>query len=221
MLNAYATTGLENYAVGSNKTFMFQGNLNGILWNINGGTGFVLLVDPSGLQHQLVATIANNTATANWVMATPSGQWVYTWHITDQNGLTKVSLPLAFGVIDITQPAQAFPPFSPPPSPPTLVPVIVEQISPLVREPRGNKITTVVPITSTTPVQLLGSNPNRIDVTFFNAGGATVFLGGPGLTPPEGIGVPGSGLLSDDGSLDPWYAYVVTGSATVTIVETS
>lgn len=213
MLNAYATTGLENYAIGSMKTFQLQASKNGLPWDLSGGFGSVLLVDPTGALTNLLATIQNSNAFTNWQVQGPAGEWVYSWNVTDATGFQKVSLPQAFGVIDVTRPAAAYPPQQP-------YTVTIEGIVPSTRTPRGNKRFTSVVLTSTSPVQILAANANRIDATFYNSGTADAFLGGPGLTPPGGILLPAVSQASDNSSLDLWLAYVNAGTANLTIEET-
>ena len=67
---------------------------------------------------------------------------------------------------------------------------------------------------------IVGANPQRASITFYNPGPGTLWLGGDGTTAVnKGIPVLAGQTLTDDTSGDAWYGLVDSGSATICYVE--
>lgn len=99
MNNPYTTTGLRQYAVGSVLTFEPDVRLNGLWWDLTGGSATLTLQDPLGVQTAIPAVIAGGIPSASWVVVPPLGGWTMAWSGTDARGRHVVSEPLGFVVI--------------------------------------------------------------------------------------------------------------------------
>jgi hypothetical protein len=93
------TTGLAPLCIGSVETFVHLGYLNGLAWNLTGGSASLLMTDSQGNQYTYPSTIgADGVARVVWTVAAPAGQWVRAWKATDSTGLTQVSKSITFVV---------------------------------------------------------------------------------------------------------------------------
>jgi hypothetical protein len=92
------TTGLVPLIIGSQETFQLKPLLNGLPWDLTGGTVTLILLDPTGAQTTISGTIAGRGATAPWTVTGPVGNWTRCWHVSDGSGLVQYSQPLVFTV---------------------------------------------------------------------------------------------------------------------------
>lgn len=86
------------FVVGSTKTFTVIATRNGAPWDLTGGSVTLKVTDPTGTTTTIAATISYNSATANWTVATPIGEWQRTWTLTDATGRVEVVQAIAFSV---------------------------------------------------------------------------------------------------------------------------
>ena len=98
MNEGIVTTGLKPLVVGSMKTFQLNATLDGIFWDLTGGSASVTLKDPGGNETVIPATIINGVAQATWKVAKPTGTWFRSWLATDATGLPQYTNPIAFDV---------------------------------------------------------------------------------------------------------------------------
>lgn len=84
---------------------------------------------------------------------------------------------------------------------------------------RGEKtITTAAP--DTTPAQVLPVNIQRIAVTIQNVGSVDVYLGTDDtVSSSNGLLLKAGSYISDDSSIDAWWAVAASGTADLRIVE--
>jgi len=99
MNETFATTGLEAMTVGSTKIFQVQPWLNGLPWDLTGGSARLVLSDPDGINTTLTASIVNGGAQVSWTVPLPAGSWLRAWDLTDASGRRQISLPIAFTVV--------------------------------------------------------------------------------------------------------------------------
>ena len=99
MNNALVTTGLLPLTIGSTETFQEQPFLDGVPWNLAGGIVSLLLTDPNGVKYTIPATVSGYTATANWTVIGPTGNWVRAWQNQDASGIIQISRPIIFSVV--------------------------------------------------------------------------------------------------------------------------
>lgn len=92
------TIGFEPLTIGSTKTFLYQGYLGGVPWNLAGGSGSLKMVDPNGVAYSYPVQIAGGDAFVVWTVLPPGGTWLRAWDVTDANGVRDVSPPIAFAV---------------------------------------------------------------------------------------------------------------------------
>jgi hypothetical protein len=87
--------------IGSIDTFELSASLDGVPWNLAGGTVSVLLSDPNGNPTNFSASISADgyKATALWNVFGPAGSWLRAWKVIDVNGVTQYSQPIPFSVI--------------------------------------------------------------------------------------------------------------------------
>lgn len=98
--NSLVTTGLIPLTINSQEVFELQAVLNGLPWDLTGGTVVLRLVDPSLVVTDVPATISGGAAQAGWAVASPAGTWRRVWDVTDVDGRRQVSRPVMFAVID-------------------------------------------------------------------------------------------------------------------------
>ena len=79
------TTGLKPQTIGSVRTFLWSANLNGLAWDISGGSATLILQDPNGNQTIIAGTIDSGgySARAHWVVTAPAGNWTLSWKVQD------------------------------------------------------------------------------------------------------------------------------------------
>jgi hypothetical protein len=99
MNDSLATTGLIPLCIGSVETFQEQPWLDGLPWNLAGGTVSLKLADPVGNTYTIPATVSGYTATATWTVIGPVGNWARAWQNQDASGIIQVSRPICFSVI--------------------------------------------------------------------------------------------------------------------------
>jgi hypothetical protein len=99
MLSGIVTTGLFPLTRGSMEVFQLQPIINGLPWDLSGGSASVTLTDPNGATTILAVTITGRLIrSASWTVAAPVGGWSRQWTMTDSTGLRQVSHPLPFEV---------------------------------------------------------------------------------------------------------------------------
>ncbi len=99
MQTALITTGLIPLTVGSTQLFEAAPFLDGLPWDLSGGSASLILADPTGALTTIPATIIGFGCTAAWTVAAPIGTWVRAWRLTSADGITQYSEPITFGVI--------------------------------------------------------------------------------------------------------------------------
>jgi hypothetical protein len=92
------TTGLTPLTLGSVKTFQLNPFLNGLPWNLTGGSATLDLRDPNGTLYQYAGQIVNGGAQATLSIFAPAGNWTFAWDCTDGTGIREISLPIEFVV---------------------------------------------------------------------------------------------------------------------------
>lgn len=95
------TTGLKPLVIGSNKVFQLKATLDGLFWDLTGGTASLILKDPTGLAIPINTSIVNGVAQANWTVGQPSnviGTWTRAWLVADSTGITEKSESIVFEV---------------------------------------------------------------------------------------------------------------------------
>ena len=97
--SALVTTGLEPICIGSMETWQVQPWLNGVPWNLAGGSATLKLTDPNGVNTSFAGTISGGGAFYVWTVIGPAGTWVRSWTLTDSTGLVQVMAPEAMVVI--------------------------------------------------------------------------------------------------------------------------
>jgi hypothetical protein len=98
--NALVTTGLVPLCVGSAEAFVLKARLDGVPWDLTGGSASLLLTDPAAGSHTVAATITGGVARASWTVQDPTGTWLRAWDVTDASSRRQVSRPIAFVVQD-------------------------------------------------------------------------------------------------------------------------
>lgn len=94
------TTGLVPLCVGSSEVFQARSDLDGLYWDLTGGTATLTLVDPGGNSVNVPATIGPDGAPkAPWTVTGPAGDWRRAWRLQDASGVVQVSRPIAFTVV--------------------------------------------------------------------------------------------------------------------------
>ena len=99
MTTGQVTTGLTPLTVGS--SYLFVGNffLNGLWWDLTGGTASLEFADPAGsLFGPYPASITGGVPSVTWQAAGLSGTWTRAWVIQDARGRVQVSRPIAFAL---------------------------------------------------------------------------------------------------------------------------
>lgn len=87
------------FVVGSTKTFTIIAMRNGAPWDLTDGTVTLKMTDPTGTTGSpIAASISYNSATANWTVVTPIGEWQRTWTLTDSSGRVEVVQAIEFTV---------------------------------------------------------------------------------------------------------------------------
>lgn len=99
MNTTLVTTGLVPLCVGSIETFQAVATLNGLPWDLTGGSGTLTITNPLGVTTVLPVTIVGTTVQASWTVVVPAGDWRRVWALTDALGRHQVSFPIAFTVI--------------------------------------------------------------------------------------------------------------------------
>jgi hypothetical protein len=98
--NRLVTTGLVPLCVDSAELFVLRPRLDGLPWDLTGGSATLLLTDPDGSPSTVAATIVSGQPRAAWTVADPVGTWLRAWEVTDSAGVHQVSRPICFTVID-------------------------------------------------------------------------------------------------------------------------
>jgi len=97
--NGFATTGLATYALGSQVNFLIRPLLNGLPWDLTGGSASLYLADPDGQITTLTAQILGMAAQVTWLAAGTPGTWTRAWLLGDKNNISKKTLPIGFGLL--------------------------------------------------------------------------------------------------------------------------
>ncbi len=96
------TTGLVPLVTGSYEDFVLSPFLNGLPWDLTGGSVQLVIADPAANLFSYSATIVGYGARQTWAVpaafASP-GSWSRAWVITDAQGRHQVSRPIVFEVI--------------------------------------------------------------------------------------------------------------------------
>lgn len=92
------TTGPARYTVNSTPRFRFLAELDGLLWDITGGTATLKLLDPGGNLTSVAGTVEGSSGYAGWTVPDTPGTWARAWDLVDASGRREVSLPVVFEV---------------------------------------------------------------------------------------------------------------------------
>ena len=95
----WTTTGLSPLCIGSTEKFQVSAFLDGVFWDLTGGSAILILSDPNGNKTSYTATIFGGGAFYVWTMAGTPGTWLRAWSLQDAQGVVQVSRPIAFSVI--------------------------------------------------------------------------------------------------------------------------
>lgn len=99
MNSALNTTGILPLTVGSVYTFEHQGILNGLGWDLTGGSASLLMTAPDGSAYTYAASISGGNAFYTWTALNIPGTWVLAWSVTDADNRHQVSRPIVFEVM--------------------------------------------------------------------------------------------------------------------------
>jgi hypothetical protein len=100
MNTTLVTTGLRPLTIGSTETFEGSDFIDGIFWDLTGGSATLTLLGPNSTTILLTATITAGVPLATWTVSNPPGDWTRTWTLTDATGRVQVSNKIAFTVVD-------------------------------------------------------------------------------------------------------------------------
>ncbi len=92
------TTGLVPLAIGSVETFQLSARLNGLPWNLTGGSATVSFLGPNGETSSHAATVNRTGATLSYTVVGGEGTWSMCWLVEDASGRIQKSLPILFAV---------------------------------------------------------------------------------------------------------------------------
>jgi len=92
------TTGLVPLVISSVETFQLSSFLNGLPWDLTGGSVTIYFLDPAGVATNFPATIVGPGATYNWMVISPPGTWTRAWLVIDALGRKQKSRPIVFTV---------------------------------------------------------------------------------------------------------------------------
>lgn len=99
MNTGVVTIGLIPLVIGSSKIFQLKATLDGVFWDLTGGTVTLTLKSPAGDILPIGTQIINGVAQASWRVISPVGQWTRAWSAIDSNGIPENSEPIVFNVI--------------------------------------------------------------------------------------------------------------------------
>lgn len=93
------STGQTPYAAGSVQRFQASPWLNGLYWDVSGGSVTLTIKDPTGTTYgPFAATVSGGQVYYDFVVLPPAGEWVRTWTLVDALGRKQVSNDIAFRV---------------------------------------------------------------------------------------------------------------------------
>ena len=93
------TTGLVPLTINSLMTFQLDPYLDGLPWDLSGGSAVLRMIDASGVTHTSSASISAAGVIVNFTVPAPAGAWTRAWDVTDVSGRRQVSRPIAFAVV--------------------------------------------------------------------------------------------------------------------------
>jgi hypothetical protein len=99
MNTGIVTTGLIPVRVGSTEAYQTRARLNGLFWDLAGGSATLTITGPGGITYSLPATIVGGQALASWTVSDPPGAWRRFWSLTDSRGVVQVSNDIDFSVV--------------------------------------------------------------------------------------------------------------------------
>lgn len=104
MNNGVVTTGIEPLIIGADHRFQLSAFKDGQPWNLTGGSAWIRLTDPTGVQTEYAASVSGFGATFPWTvpLLTPNlqsavGDWLRAWRV-DAGGIEQISQPIPFSV---------------------------------------------------------------------------------------------------------------------------
>lgn len=99
MNSGIVTTGLVPFVYGSVEVFQLDAWLDGLHWDLTGGSVQLRILDPTPNVTAFTATIQGQDAFVTWAVLPISGQYQRRWVITDRNGVMQASRPITFNVL--------------------------------------------------------------------------------------------------------------------------